>query len=301
MTRVRGAIAPPPRLPDRAVWMNGTLCRGEAATLSVFDRGARDGEGLFETLRIYRGHPFLWDRHLERLVLGAAELGFPVPASPATLRDALDQVLTAGGLDDAVGRITITRGVPGRHPTRTGSWVDAEPLTGRLWKGTRLGAAHAMVSRRPFAPGSLGRYKTTSRLGYHLAREEARVARVDEALLVTSDGELLEGAVSNLFARTGDQLMTPPLASDVLPGITRAWVIAHAPGVGLAVHERRMTVAELMDADEAFLTNSVQEIVPLAAVDGIALRTGDAAGRLRDRYRDDVERSRPAASESLPE
>lgn len=291
MTRARGAIAPPPRLPDRAVWMNGSLCRGEAATLSVFDRGARDGEGLFETLRVYRGRPFLWERHLERLVLGAAELGFPVPASPATLRDALDQVLSAGGLEDAVARITITRGVPGRHPTRTGSWVDAEPLTGRLWKGTRQGAAHAMVSRRPFAPGSLGRYKTTSRLGYHLAREEARVARVDEALLVTHGGELLEGAVSNLFVRSDDRLITPPLSSDVLPGITRAWVIAHAPGLGLAVHERRLTVAELMEADEAFLTNSVQEIVPLVAVDGVALHGGDAASRLLSRYRDQVEGS----------
>jgi branched-chain amino acid aminotransferase len=290
VTRLRG-IAPPPHLPDRAVWMDGTLCRGEAAKLSVFDRGARDGEGLFETVRVYGGRPFLWERHLERLVLSAAELGFPVPMSPVVLRDALGEVLAAAALSDAVARITITRGVPGRHPTRSGAWVEAEPVTARLWRGTRAGAAEAVVSRRPFAPGSLGRYKTTSRIAYHLAREEARMARVDEAMLVTHGGEVLEGSVSNLFARRGDQLVTPPLASDVLPGITRAWVLAEAAAAGYEVRERRLTVAELREADEAFLTNSVQEIVPLVQLDGLPLRTGEAARRLQSRYRDAVERS----------
>lgn len=74
------------RLPGRPVWVNGRVVRGEDATLSVFDRGARDGGGIFETLRVYGGRPFAWRRHMERLVLAAAELGFPVPAAPAELR-----------------------------------------------------------------------------------------------------------------------------------------------------------------------------------------------------------------------
>jgi branched-subunit amino acid aminotransferase/4-amino-4-deoxychorismate lyase len=291
MTRPR-AIAPPPLLPERAVWMDGALCRGDEARLSVFDRGARDGEGLFETLRVYAGRPFLWNAHLERLVLAAAELGFPVPTSPATLRAALDEVLAAAGLEDAVVRITITRGVPGRRPTRSGAWIDAEPLAGRLWPGTRSGAARAIVSRRPFDPGSLGRYKTTSRIAYHLAREEARAARVDEALLVSRSGEVLEGSVSNLFVRRGSELLTPPLSSDVLPGITRAWVMATGPRVGFETGERRLTVAEVADADEAFLTNSIQEIVPLVDIDGIVLRRGEAARTLLARYREAVDQGR---------
>ena len=295
MTRPR-AIAPPPQLPERAVWMDGTLCRGDAARLSVFDRGARDGEGLFETLRVYAGRPFLWNAHLERLVLAAAELGFPVPTAPATLRAALDEVLAAAGLEDAVVRITITRGVPGRRPTRSGAWIDAEPLAGRLWPGTRSGAARAIVSRRPFDPGPLGRYKTTSRIAYHLAREEARIARVDEALLVARSGEVLEGSVSNLFIRRGSELLTPPLSSDVLPGITRAWVMAMGPREGFETRERRLTVAEVADADEAFLTNSVQEIVPLVDIDGIALRRGEAARTLVARYREAVDQGREMAA-----
>src|SRR5436190_19045350 len=94
------------RLPDRAVWLNGHIVRGEAAAISVFDRGARDGGGLFETLRVYGGRPFAWQRHIERLVLSAAELGFPVPPSPSRLRGAVAEVLEACALADAVVRIT---------------------------------------------------------------------------------------------------------------------------------------------------------------------------------------------------
>ncbi|MEQ1832701.1 MAG: aminotransferase class IV, partial [Candidatus Eisenbacteria bacterium] len=71
-------LPPGTRLPPRHVWLNGQLVRGEQAALSVFDRGARDGGAIFETLRVYDGQPFAWPRHLERLVLSAAELGFPV-------------------------------------------------------------------------------------------------------------------------------------------------------------------------------------------------------------------------------
>ncbi|HEY6015696.1 MAG TPA: aminotransferase class IV, partial [Gaiellaceae bacterium] len=75
------------------MWIDGRLVRGEAAAVSVFDRGARDGGGIFETLRVYGGRPFAWQRHMERLVLSAAELGFPVPAAPAKMREAIDALL----------------------------------------------------------------------------------------------------------------------------------------------------------------------------------------------------------------
>jgi len=268
--RSPGAL-PPVRIPDRAVWVDGTLRRGAEATLSVFDRGARDGEGLFETVRVFAGRPFLWERHLERLVLGAAELGFPVPASPATLRAALDAVLAADGLSDAVARVTVTRGVPGSRPTRSTAWVEAEPVGGRLWAGTRRGAADLIFSVRPFEPGPLGAYKTTSRLAWHLAREEARVAGADEALLVSRSGHVLEGSVSNLFAWFDDDrgLVTPPADGQVLPGVTRAWVIAAARQAGWSVTERPLVRAELGTATELWVTNSVQGVVPVRAVEGV--------------------------------
>ncbi len=274
--------------PERTVWINGQLMRGADASLSLFDRGARDGGGIFETIRVYAGQPFDWARHMERLVLAAAVLGFPVPSAPSRLRHALAQVLAAEGLSDAVARLTVTRGVAGGRPTRTGAWVEVEPLAGRLWPGTKRGAAAVVVSRRPFHPGPLGAFKTTSRLAYDLAREEARAERADEALLAGADGELFEGAASNVFVVRAGEVLTPPLASGVLPGIVRARVLELGPGLGLPVREARLTRDELESADEIFLTNSVQEVVPVERSAGRELPSRAAGERFRDAYRERV-------------
>ena len=277
----------PPAFPDRVVWIDGVLCRGREAVLSVFDRGARDGEGLFETLRTYAGRPFQWDRHLERLVVSAAELGFPVPAAPQSLRAAVDQVLQAAGLADAAVRMTVTRGVPspgrGRR-TRTGAWVEAEPIAARLWPA-RAGGARAVVSKTAFEPGPLGRHKTTSRLAYHLARDEARAARADEALLVSPAGLVLEGSVTNLFAVFGGTVATPALSLGILPGIARRTALELCGDLGIPVEERPIPRHELSVADELFLTNSIQEIVPIASLDGVSLRHRVIGERLSAAYR----------------
>ncbi len=289
---------PAPATPGRTLWINGRLCRGDEATISLFDRGARDGEGLFETLRIYGGRPFAWSRHMERLVLSAAVLGFPVPASPVTLRAALDELLSVEGLTDAVARVTVTRGIRGGTPkraSRTGAWAEVEPLAARLWRGTRAGAATVIVSKRPFEPGPLGGHKTTSRLAYHLAREEARVARADEALLVSPAGEVLEGTTSNVFAVMGGEVRTPPLASGILPGITRSLVLGACASAGITARERALTLADLDAADEVFLTNSVQEIVPVGTLVGRAIPGRTVAGRLLADYRAQVVRDSGAA------
>ena len=281
-------VPPGTRLPDRAVWMNGRVVRGEAAALSVFDRGARDGGALFETLRVYGGRPFAWQRHLERLVLGAAELGFPVPAAPVKLREGIDALLAELGAADAVVRITITRGVPGGRPVRAGAWVDAETVGARLWPGTRRGAGSAIVSRSPFEPGWLGRYKTTSRLAWDLALEQARIAGADEVLLVSPAGGVLEGAASNVFVVVGGEVLTPPLSLPVLPGVTRAIVLELCAELGIRRRELAVTPEELRGAEEVFLTNSVQEVLPLARLDGRELPARSLGERLLAAYRERV-------------
>ena len=277
------------RAPDRPVWVNGRVVRGGEAALSLFDRGARDGGGLFETLRVYAGRPHAWDRHLERLVLSAAELGFPVPPAPGELREAALALLAAQGLADAVVRVTVTRGIPGGRPTRAGAWIEAEPVAGRLWAGARGDGARAVVSRTPFQPGALGRHKTTSRLAWDLAREEARAEGADEALLVTPAAEVLEGATSNVFVagRDGD-VLTPPLAAGVLPGITRAAVLRLCARLAVRVREAPVPLEALRRADELFATNSVQEVVPVAALDGRPFPSRELGGRLRSAYREEV-------------
>ena len=281
------ALSLPPgvRVPDRVAWINGRIVRGSEVALSLFDRGARDGGAIFETLRVYGGVPFAWERHLERLVLSAAELGFPVPPSPGALRAALAELLEALGLRDAVVRLTVTRGIAGARPTRAGAWLEAEAPTARLWAGTRRGAGTAIVSRTPFEPGWLGRHKTASRLAWDLAREEARAAGVDEAILVAPAGQVLEGAASNVFVVRDDELLTPPLSLPVLPGVTRAIVLELCREMGLRHRELAIVPEHLRWAHEILLTNSVQEVLPLAELDGRPLPSRAIGQRLREAYR----------------
>ena len=269
------------RAPDRAVWIDGHVRRGDEARVSVFDRGAHDGGGVFETFRVHGGRPFLWERHLERMVVAAAELGFPVPPSPATLRAGLDAVLEANGLVDAVARITVTRGIPGSRPTRTGCWIEAEPVEGRLWRGTRSGRGAVILSKRPFAPGVLGAYKTTSRLAYQLAFEQARSAGADETLLLTHQGEVLEGSASNVFLYVDGQVATPSHNTGILPGIMRGFALQVCYELGYALRTSAIWRDELFIADEVFLTNAVQGIVSVATVDGRAVRSSGVAAQVR--------------------
>lgn len=285
-------LPPGARVPDRIVWINGRLVRGEDAVLSVFDRGARDGGAIFETLRCSGGEPFAWQEHLERMVLAAAELGFPVPPAPQRLREAVRELLGAQSLSDAVVRITVTRGIPGGRPVRTGAWIEAEPLAARLWAGERTGSARVVYSGQEFEPGSMGAYKTTSRIAWDLAREEARAHDADEALLVTPASDVLEGAASNVFAVFGGEVHTPPLSARILPGVTRAHVLALCAEAGVPAHEAAIPRARLDRADEVFLTNSVQQVLPVGVLAGRALPSREIGLRLREAYRAKVAAAR---------
>lgn len=290
-------LPPGTRLPEHTIWLNGELVRGEQAALPIWDRGARDGGAIFETLRVYAGKPFAWQQHMERMVISAGELGFPVPPSPVQLREAVEKVLAAEQLTDAVVRITVTRGVAGGRPTRTGAWIEAEPLGGRLWTGSRRrdrdpnGGATVVFSKHPFTPGWIGRYKTTSRLAWDFSREEAREHDADETLLVSPSGHLLEGAASNVFVvRPDGDVVTPPLEEDILPGVTRACVLELCRALGLAVRELPVPLEVLRLADEVFLTNSVQEVLPVTEIAGRPVPSSQVGRRLLEAYRERVAR-----------
>jgi len=116
------------------------------------------------------------------------------------------------------------------------------------------------------------------------------VAGVDETLLVSPEGQVLEGSVSNLFAVMAGEVLTPPLATGILPGITRAMVLSSCASLGLVARERTLTLADLHAADEVFLTNSVQEIVPLGSLEGRPVAGRAVSARLLADYREAVER-----------
>lgn len=261
------------------VWLDGALVEEARARVSPVDRGLLYGDGLFETLRAYRGKPFLFEEHLARLEAAAKEVALPAPPR-AALREAVAAVLDANGLRaaDARVRITLTRG-----PGGEGLWPEGPPaptvlvVAGpvALPPGLHERGAAAVTSRRRVLAGEPA-VKSTSFQAHVLAKAEARRAGAWEALLLNHRGEVAEGATSNVFVLGADgALVTPPPGAGILPGLTRAAVLRlAAPALCLDAREAPLTPADVAGAREAFLTSSVAEVVPLVRLDGRAIGDG---------------------------
>ncbi|HSK24153.1 MAG TPA: aminotransferase class IV [Egicoccus sp.] len=286
------------------VWIDGALVPAGQATVSVFDRGFRNGEGVFETFRSYGEFVFRLDEHLERALAGAAELGFDA-GPPERLRGAVTRTAQAnlaalGGHDSAL-RLTVSAGP-----------IDPDsPFPGRaVGTPTVVVTSHALaLDPDRFARGSravtvplareLPHVKAVSYLVAVTARRRAREEGADEALLTTSSGEVLEGAGSNLFAVVDGALVTPPLDAGLLAGVTRSVVLEVAERIGVPSATTPLSVEQVLGADEAFLTATTREVTPLLAVDGRTIGSGvpgPVTARIAAGYRAMVDEERAAAA-----
>ena len=268
------------------VWVDDVLVAADRAVVSVFDRGFRSGEGVFETFRVYGELPFRLDAHLDRACTGAAAIGFdPGPADHLRRACLATARANRGELGDgSVLRLTITPGAidpaspfPGVTVAGPTIVVTSHPLVLPPDLHERGVRAMTVPWRR-----ELPRVKTVSYVASALARQQARDQDADEALFTDATRtHVLEGSASNLFAVLGDRLVTPP-EEDILAGVTRAVVLEAAAEEGLEVVERPLALDELWTCDEAFLTATTREVVPLVAVDGRAVG-GGAPGRVTRR------------------
>ena len=250
-------------------WVNGRLLPPDAPAISSLDRGFMYGEGLFETMRAYNGKVFRLRQHLERLIISADDLSF-APPTTQDLTLAIEEALDAGGLDDAIVRLTVTPGVAG-SPTPT-IVVLVRPLSLPPRQLYESGCLAVSVPAAHAADSPLRRIKSLNYLDKLLAQRAAARKDAHEAILVDPDGCVIEGAMRNLFAVFSGELVTPPLARALLPGITRATVLEIAQKEGIPAQERDLPLTELYTADEAFLTSSIAEIIPIAAIDGNRLK-----------------------------
>lgn len=249
-----------------SIWVDGQLVdeTSPEARVSPFDHGLVTGDGVFETLRVYRGVPFAIRRHLERLARSAEGLGLELrPADE--LRDALCSVAAADGLVDGRLRLTVTGG-----PSPLGSdRGTAGPTTIVAGSGLSPWPPTADVVTVPWPRnerGALAGLKTTSYGENVRALAVARAAGADEAVFANLVGALCEGTGTNVFVGVGGRLVTPPLSSGCLAGVTRALVMELVP-----VDEEALPVGLLAGADEAFLTSSTREVQAIRAVDGVVL------------------------------
>ncbi len=261
------------------VWVNGRPADPGAPHLLVHDRGFTLADGLFETMRSYGGGVFRLGRHLERLERGAQRLGIPLPPGLRAAVTAAARTAAAAGLGEASVRLTVSRGPapPGALPPDESAptvilAIHAVPRPPAAWWERGL-SARLVAGRRNEHAVTAG-LKTLAYPDAVAALVEARAHGAEEALFLDTAGHLCEASASNLFFYGRDALVTPPVHCGALPGVTREAVLALAVDLDLVVEERAAFPEELLGAEEAFLTSSVREVVPLTRVDGRAIDGG---------------------------
>jgi branched-chain amino acid aminotransferase len=251
------------------VWMNGELSPLEDARVSPLDHGLIVGDGAFETLRVYGGIPFAWTRHLARLHASATGLGL-LPPDSSELRAATEAVLAANDLTEARLRITVTGGPapPGsrRAPVPPTVIVIAFEIEPPAPTGSVM-----IVPWTRNEGGALAGLKTISYAENVRALAYVEERGATEAIFANTKGNLCEATGSNVFLVLDDACCTPPLSAGCLNGVTRQLLLELGGETGIEIAERDVPVGALRDAAEAFVSSTVREVQPIAAVDGHAL------------------------------
>jgi len=264
-------------MPDRdLVWLDGALVPAASATVSIFDHGLTVGDGVFETLKAVDGVPFATRRHLERLRRSLAGLGLGLPVSDAELRDAITAVLASHDLPLARVRITVTGG-PAPLGSDRGAAVPTVVIAVGPLTEAAPSAALCVVPWPRNERGAMAGIKTTSYAENVLALARATARGCDEAIFATTTGLLCEATGSNVFCAIGGQLVTPPLSSGCLAGVTRGLVLEVTDA-----EEVDIPMADFLAADEVFLTSTGRDVQPVHRVDDRVLgapgpRTTEAA------------------------
>lgn len=280
-------------------YVNGEFVRKEDAKISVYDHGYLYGDGIFEGIRAYDGRIFRLDRHLDRLYDSARYLMLEIPLTRDELAAAILETVRRSGLRDAYIRPVVSRGVGDlgldprkcRRPTVV-IIVDTIQLYPK--EAYERGLRAITATTRKTRPDALSpQAKTLNYLNNIMARIEANLAGVEEAIMLASDGYVSECSADNIFIVRQGELWTPPAYLGILKGVTRDAVMGLARDLGLPVLERVFTLHDIYTADECFLTGTGAEVGPVVEVDGRRI-AGGAPGpvslRLTTAFRELVKR-----------
>ena len=277
---------------DPIVWVNGERLSDHRRSVSARDRGFTLGDGVFETMRLCRGHVFRHAQHRHRLRHGLSILSIQEPAQldawiacavhdsrPLQSQTRPDQGRAGDEGTAAALRVTVTRGVgpaglappPQAHPTVVVSVAPLPLVAPTVYaRGLTAQVARGRRNERSMTAG----IKTTAYADAVIALLEAERDGADEAIFLDTQDRVSEATASNLFVVSGRRLLTPPRSCGALPGITREVVMELAGRAGLSAVEEAFDLRTLLSGEEAFLTSSLRGLVPLVRVNGQALGAG---------------------------
>ena len=276
------------------IYLNGKLVPEKQATVSVFDHGLLYGDGIFEGIRAYHGRVFKLDEHIDRLYRSAQAIALNLPMGKAEMAAAVVATCKANGIKDGYIRLVVTRGVGelGLNP-----YLCAKPQVIIIAAGIQLYPAKlyetgmkiiTVGAVRNHVEAVNPRIKSLNYLNNILAKIEAINSGVPEAVMLNPQGFVAEATGDNIFAVTGNRLLTPPCWCGALEGITRNCVMELGREQGLAVQEQVLTRYDLYTADEVFLTGTAAEIISVVDIDRRVIGAGQPGAvtrRLTEAFR----------------
>ena len=291
---------------EPVVYVDGDWLKKSQASVSVYDHGFLYGDGVFEGIRVYDGVIFRFKEHLDRLYDSAKSIKLRIPLSPEEMTKAVIDTLKRNDLKDAYIRLVVSRGVGdlGVDPRkcRTPSVIVIteylDPTYGTVAKEKGITAIISSV-RRDMVDATTHEIKSLNYLNSVLAKLEATDAGADDALMLDRSGFVSEATTTNLFIVKEGELFTPPTSAGILPGVTRRRVIKLARELGYNMYEKGLTPYAVTNADEAFLTGTLAEIVPLVKIRGIVIGDG-RPGPITKRIMDAFVRIRSDPKDGLP-
>jgi len=265
--------------------LNGRFLHLDKIKIAGNDRGFLYGDGLFETVRVHSGRPFLWEWHMTRFMDSATVLGIPLGKIPGSIPGIARELIHRNGVPESILRITLTRGVGERGYGVTGKEQPTMLVTQHTMPPTPTKPLSLATTTARIAIGDpLGRVKSANKLGSILAKREATANGADDGLILNSDGNITETSSANIFWIENGVPHTPPVSDSVLPGVTRNLVIGLATALGTSVREESAEPGRLQQAEAVFVTSAVTGVVAVGQVDGTSLGTHPFVAQLLSAY-----------------
>jgi branched-chain amino acid aminotransferase len=254
------------------IFFNGKIIPDTDRCISSGDRGFLYGDGIFETLRSYKGVPFKLADHLERMRCSAEKLKIPPVYSNAEISESITKLLEKNSVRDAYIRITLSRGEGGSglqmsDGLRSTILIQAKPFKPYDEKLYNEGMCLSVSGHRRSTTSPICSHKTTNLLTSILLKEEAGSKSAHDSIVLNTDGDVAECIVSNIFMVKDVSVVTPSLDTNILPGITRSTVLDICQNSGIPVSEESFKIETLIKADEVFITNSLMEIMPVSVIE----------------------------------
>ncbi|MCJ7614172.1 branched-chain-amino-acid transaminase [Candidatus Bathyarchaeota archaeon] len=263
------------------IYVDGKYYPKSEAKISVYDHGLLYGDGVFEGIRAYNGVVFKLKEHIDRLYKSAHPIFLKIPLTKEQLTEAVLETLRKNKLTNAYIRLVVTRGVgdlgldPRKCPKAT-IIIITEPLL-QLHSAEKvengINTIITWVKRNP-VDSQTHEIKSLNYLNSILGKIEANNIGADEAICLDKTGYVCEGVGENIFIVRDGKLLTPPLSSGALDGITRALIIRLAKKLGIEVTEQNITPNELFNADEVFFTGTAAEVAPIREVNKRSIGSG---------------------------